>query len=50
MQEYRKPPCKRTKQSKVGKGGNGQVYLANNEDQVCKVFNVDPSLSHEERS
>lgn len=47
MLEYRKPPCKRSEKNKVGNGGNGRVYLTDDDRQVCKVFHVDNSLSQD---
>ena len=36
-------------QNRVGRGGNGQVYITNNPNLVCKVFSVNGDISIERR-
>ena len=46
MPEYRKPPCELMEKNKLGKGGNGAVYIANDGLSACKVFSVDEDLPY----
>ena len=49
MPEYKMPPCQICREKTIGKGGNGTVYIANDQQFVCKVFNVDDGLSKEKK-